>query len=205
MGEDLHTGFERKWNHKIHTPILMTPASVCDDHVNRERVLLLGSYSPFESLGWWINNPTEFSVHDILESEQIDLATFRDIFVWNGGPQNTWSASVLQVSERFLEYETKIGNRLGVSNLEHSLFRALYESSCLGRSNLYKIVVGSIIWGAKELDQEISQKKWILFEYDEEIAFSTPPLMMRSVLLERGKQLTLSLPFELTLVSNKQR
>ncbi|MDD9950976.1 MAG: YqgE/AlgH family protein [Zetaproteobacteria bacterium] len=185
----MHTRPSSRLNQKISAPVFLTanPAKTWKDTPAAGLVILLGLHTAFKSIGWTINQPTSFTVDEILESEQINLKNFSNTFVWNGGPEETYVASILHRLQPLPAYEHSIAPQLVLCSLENSLYRVLTTQTSTN-CNDFRILVGCHRWGPGNLAWEISQNYWKVHKYDPHILFEVEAESIAPQLCQSGTE-----------------
>lgn len=136
---------------------------------NFERtVVLLAAHDESGSMGFILNRPSDFRLHNLLE--ELEVPTFcddQDVLI--GGPVSTFSGFVLYEHPA---NEPKFPGIEITPTVSVSASRDLLECGARGELERWDLLMGYAGWGAGQLDAELNTGGWLHAPYDDELVFS---------------------------------
>lgn len=146
---------------------LLISAPFLNDIFKRS-VILLTEHNEEGSVGFIINKPTEFKLHEVIE----DFPEF-DAKVFLGGPVQQNTLNFIHKANDQLEGGFEIGD--GVYwNGNFEILKLLIESKSLDPDD-FKFFLGYSGWSHGQLENEIRSKSWYISDPTAENLFDTEP------------------------------
>ncbi len=176
-------------------PVMLLATPQLADPVFGQTVLLTAPLKEGARIGVIINRPTEHAMDTLFPDHQV-LKTIKD-HVYYGGPMLPEVMVVLVRSEKDPgQGSLKVGNGLYLA-----LSAPLIEKILKEEPNKARCYIGSVLWQAGELDEQIKEGAWSVVQPDNEMIFSGNPENLWESLQTKSKQLTAeaAAPFTLAL------
>jgi len=144
--------------------LLVSEPFMLDPHFNRS-VVLLGEYSESGSMGWVLNQPSEFLLKDVMDD--IPGADFR-LFI--GGPVGQDSIQFIHTCYDKLNSGIDLGDNIYLGGNFETL-KVLVENHAINQAEI-KFFLGYSGWTAGQLEQEISENAWMVSnDFNSELLF----------------------------------
>ncbi len=142
----------------------------------RRSVVFLAEYGPAGSVGFVLNRPTDFMFNDIVEGFPHFPAR-----VYLGGPVESGNLHFLHRIPNLPEsYEAGKGIYWGGSL---DALREMMDAGSLSPSDV-RFFIGYSGWEPNQLDEELSQKNWIIAPGNRPFIFSDQPASLWSRLMK---------------------
>lgn len=148
----------------------------------KRSVILLTEHNEEGSVGFILNKPTEFKLHEVIE----DFPEF-DAKVFLGGPVQQNSLNFIHKAGNILEGGFEISN--GVFwNGNFEVLKVLIENGSLDPED-FRFFLGYAGWSPDQLKNEIKRNSWYLNDASPEILFGNESEKLWSTILKSmGKE-----------------
>ncbi len=165
-------------------PLMLLATPQLADPVFGQTVLLTAPLREGARIGVIINRPTEHPMDSLFPDHKV-LNRIKDP-VYYGGPMLPEVMVVLFRSEKDPgQGAIKVGNDLFLALGAPLIEKILKESP--GKARCY---IGSVLWQAGELDDQIKEGAWSIVQPDNEMIFSRNPENLWESLQHKSNQLT---------------
>lgn len=129
----------------------------------KRTVILLTDHNETESIGFILNQPTKFSINDV-----IDKFPNFDASVYIGGPVQKESLHFIHSAGDLIEGSIKLEKDLYWSGNFQTLMQLVAEKKIF--SSQIRFFAGYTGWSAGQLEREIEEQSWIVAHGNSEIA-----------------------------------
>ena len=172
------------------TPLILLATPQLADPVFGQTVLLTAPLREGARIGVILNRPTEHPMDTLFPDHKV-LNTIKDP-VYYGGPMLPEVMVVLVRSEK----DPGQGALKVASGLYLALSGPLIEKILKEAPQSARCYIGSVVWQAGELDEQIKDGAWSVVQPDSDMIFTRNPESLWEALQRKANQLTaqLSLP-----------
>lgn len=158
--------------------LIAEPAILNDFSFNRG-IILLTEYTENNAVGFIINKPLQYTVHDILP--EIDC----NFTVYKGGPVEEDNLYFVHRIPDLIPNSIKINEEIYWGGNFDSLKELLVNKKI--KSTDIRFFLGYSGWSAQQLDDELETNSWFVSENDFQNIFSTDnKTLWKNKLLQRG-------------------
>jgi putative transcriptional regulator len=135
--------------------LLIAHPSLLGDPAFGRSLILMADHNEESSLGFVVNQPTHYSLHELIPELTIDLP------IYQGGPVDTDSLFYVHTLKD-LPYAQAIGNNLFWGGDLETLQEAIIKKKIA--ANQLRFFLGYSGWGKGQLRQEYNEKSWLLIK-----------------------------------------
>lgn len=138
-------------------------------------VILIIEHNENCTIGVVLNKKKEYDIHKILKKSGFEI--FKKICdgvdIYVGGPNEIWNIYLLHDDETISQNDLKICDGLYISYSVDHAQHILQKNKFLSTNKKhFKVFAGDCVWKKGELENEIAQGKWYVFDYDKDILFN---------------------------------
>lgn len=170
-----------KLNTKPSKGKLLISAPFLNDIFKRS-VILLTEHDEEGTVGFILNKPTEFKLHEVVE----DFPEF-EATVFLGGPVQQNTLNFIHRSNDILEGGYEIADGI-YWNGNFEMLKILIESGSADPDD-FKFFLGYAGWNPEQLENEIKLKSWYLNEpVKEDLFYNEPDKLWSRILKSMGKE-----------------
>lgn len=161
--------------------LLISEPFLVDSYFKRS-VVLLSEHDDKGTLGFILNKPTDVSLNEAVD----DFPEFK-VPLYFGGPVETDTLFYIHTLGDRLRGAKKIVNGIWWGG-DYDHLKFLIESSQV-RHDQIRFYAGYSGWEPKQLDTELKEKSWLVFDSSPQLAFaSEPESLWRQVLRSMGSE-----------------
>jgi putative transcriptional regulator len=159
--------------------LIAEPSIIGDVSFNRS-VILLADHTPDGSVGFIINKPLRYTIHDLVPEVQ---ANFK---IYNGGPVEQDNLYFIHNVPELIPESIEISKGIYWGG-DFELTKSLINTGHLKRTNI-RFFLGYTGWDAQQLEHEMAANAWIISEnlYENKILGKSPTDFWKEKILELG-------------------
>lgn len=159
--------------------LLVSAPFMTDGYFDRT-VILLVEQDSHGSLGFILNRPLHVYLDDVVET-----LTDRRFILYNGGPVSLDKLFFIHTYGELISQSEPIGNGLYLGGSEKDM-QSLHSEGLLDADHI-RYYVGYASWAPGQLERELSEKAWVVSDFQENCVFASDKSLWRSVVNGLGR------------------
>lgn len=159
--------------------LIAEPSLMGDLSFNRS-VILLADHTESGSVGFIINKPLKYTIHDLIPEIK---ATFK---IYNGGPVEQDNLYFIHNIPELIPNSVEISNGIYWGG-EYESTKELINKGKIGKDNI-RFFLGYTSWEENQLEAEMQESSWIITQnnYENKIIGKSPSLFWKKQIMELG-------------------